>query len=162
MRNPWSYKHGGYMGRKATPEYAAFRNARTRCNNPKAPNYAYYGARGIEFRFNSFQQFFEELGPRPSKDHSIERINNDGHYEPGNVRWATRIEQHNNVRTNRRITINGQTQTLAEWIRQSDLHESTIMYRLRLGWCDRCVFTLPARPGRKQQCLCLKDFGENG
>ena len=64
---------------------------------PKAINYANYGGRGIKFLFTSFEQFFAELGPRP-KGKSVDRINNDGHYEPGNVQWATRSEQRKNQR----------------------------------------------------------------
>lgn len=74
-------------------------NARTRCTNPSDPEqWKNYGGRGIEFRFTSFEQFFASVGPRPTPKHTLDRIDNDGHYEPGNVRWATRKEQQANKR----------------------------------------------------------------
>src|SRR5258708_1547249 len=85
-----TFKHG--MSR--TPEYTAWDNARNRCStNPKVRYWKDYGGRGIKFLFTNFEQFFKELGPRPSPEHSVDRIENDGHYEPGNVRWATPKEQ---------------------------------------------------------------------
>jgi len=92
-------KTHGYTG---TPEYNAYWGAKKRCDSKYKKNYPTddYAARGIEFRFASFQEFFEALGPRPSEDYSVDRIDNDGHYEPGNVRWATRLEQARNRRCN--------------------------------------------------------------
>lgn len=85
-------------GLSRTIEYRTYEGAKQRCVNPNAPSFENYGGRGIEFRFTSFEQFFSELGNRPSPQHSVDRINNDGHYEPGNVRWATRAEQMANSR----------------------------------------------------------------
>lgn len=85
-------------GMTGTSEYAAYRSARTRCHNPNAHGYMEYGGRGIEFKFSSFEEFFTELGARPSPTHSVDRIENDGNYEPGNVRWATKREQLQNRR----------------------------------------------------------------
>jgi len=78
--------------RQYKAELAIFYSAKGRCSS----NHPRYGGRGIEFRFKSFAEFFAELGPRPSPEHSIDRLDNDGHYEPGNVRWATRKEQARN------------------------------------------------------------------
>jgi len=75
--------------------YAIFRNAKDRCQNPHAKSYSYYGGRGVEFRFENFAQFYKEVGPRP-EGHSLDRIDNNGHYEPGNVRWASAKVQANN------------------------------------------------------------------
>jgi hypothetical protein len=80
-------------GLSTSVEYVTFRGAMNRCSNPKIKNYAEYGGRGIKFLFTSFEQFLAEVGPKPSPRHSIDRINNDGNYEPGNIRWATRQEQ---------------------------------------------------------------------
>jgi hypothetical protein len=79
------------------PELQAFRDARKRCTNPNVKAYKGYGARGIRFLFTSFEQFFEHIGPRPA-GMSLDRIDNDGNYEPGNVRWATKAEQRANQR----------------------------------------------------------------
>ncbi len=81
--------------RERHPEKAAYFQARQRCRRPLPQNRTWwnYGGRGIEFRFESFEQFYAVLGPRPSPTHSVDRIDVEGHYEPGNVRWATRSEQ---------------------------------------------------------------------
>lgn len=78
-------------------EYKAYRDAKGRCRNPKHDEWERYGGRGIKFLFLSFSQFYQELGKRPN-GLTLDRINNDGHYEPGNVRWASRKEQSNNQR----------------------------------------------------------------
>jgi hypothetical protein len=81
-----------------TPEYQAYTDAKYRCTNPRGSHWEDYGGRGIKFLFISFEQFLTELGQRPSPKHSLDRKNNDGNYEPGNVRWATKSEQECNKR----------------------------------------------------------------
>lgn len=92
-------KHG--LSRE--PEHNVWSGMIHRCHNPDSKDYKNYGGRGIvvcdEWR-SSFQAFIEHIGRRPSDKHSIDRIDNDGNYEPGNVHWATRIEQNNNKRNN--------------------------------------------------------------
>ena len=84
---------------------SAYHGAKQRCTNPNHDSWKYYGGRGIEFRFTSFKQFLWDIGgPTPSPDHTLDRIDNDGHYEPGNVRWATRSVQAGNKRHNYRGT----------------------------------------------------------
>jgi hypothetical protein len=94
--NKSGFVHGGYH----SPEYTSYHAAKKRCTNLNAKQYADYGGRGIEFRFQSFEEFFAEIGPRPEPKfaYSLERINNDGHYEKGNVRWATKTQQARNRR----------------------------------------------------------------
>lgn len=92
-------------GRTSSPEYQSFKDARKRCNDPKNKDYRYYGGRGIQFRFTSFEEFFIELGERPSPKHTLDRIETNGHYEPGNVRWATRTVQNANRRIYRRKVV---------------------------------------------------------
>jgi hypothetical protein len=155
--NP-NFKHG--LSR--TPEDRAFVNAKFRCRNPNAPNYAYYGGRGIEFRFKSIQDLIDDIGRRPSPDHQLDRIDNDGHYEAGNVRWATREEQQNNVRRNRPIELDGVTMNVKQWSKHLGVRMGTLMHRTRQGWCDRCILTKPLKPGVKQSCQCTKDLtGKN-
>ena len=89
-----SITHGMY----GSSEYRSYFNARCRCNKVDDIMYESYGGRGIMFLFNSFEEFYKELGPKPSPFHQIDRINNDGNYEPGNVRWVTRKENCNNRR----------------------------------------------------------------
>jgi hypothetical protein len=89
-------KHG-HATQGCSPEYRAFLNAKYRCQNTNDKSYPHYGGRGIRFLFTSFLQFYAELGPRP-KDKTLDRVNNNGHYKPGNVRWATSRQQNNNQR----------------------------------------------------------------
>lgn len=86
-------------GASKSPEYSAFHSAKRRCTNKNYNRWADYGGRGIQFRFKSFREFFATVGPKPGPQYSIDRYpNNDGHYEPGNVRWATREQQQANRR----------------------------------------------------------------
>lgn len=84
-------------GMKGTPEYVAYHDAKNRCLETTHRAYKDYGGRGIKFLFTSFEQFLAEIGPRPPGK-SLDRKNNNGNYEPGNVRWATAVEQRNNRR----------------------------------------------------------------
>jgi hypothetical protein len=94
--------HGGHEvhtkhAMHGTPEYMAYHSAKARCTRPELRCWLNYGGRGIKFLFESFEQFYAELGPRPAGK-TLDRRDNDGHYEPGNVRWATRSEQEKNKR----------------------------------------------------------------
>ncbi len=89
-------------GKFRTAEYRSYINAKGRCTNPNNTNYPNYGGRGIEFRFSNFEEFLNDIGPKPTPKHSVDRTNVDGHYEPGNVRWATAKEQANNRQANAR------------------------------------------------------------
>jgi hypothetical protein len=92
--HPPPYGHGHTSNGTRSITYKSYESAKDRCNNPNAISYKYYGERGIEFRFESFQAFLAEVGERPSKEYSLDRYpDNNGHYEPGNVRWATRKQQ---------------------------------------------------------------------
>ena len=93
VRNKQNAKHR----MSDSPEFMTFCNAKYRCNNPHAPNYPHYGGRGIEFRFQNFKEFYTHVGPRPF-GMSLDRIDVNGHYELGNVRWATVSEQIANPR----------------------------------------------------------------
>jgi hypothetical protein len=136
-----STKHGASHSK----EYQIFNAARQRCENPKHIGYPNYGSRGIEFRFASFEEFFADLGPRPSDRHSIDRIDNDGHYEPGNVRWSLKETQAKNNRANQRITFNGRTETITDWAKAVDIPASTLYARIRNGWCEPCALTVKHR-----------------
>lgn len=89
---------GRTHGLSDLPEYAIYMAAKMRCTNPNDKDYSDYGGRGIHFRFKSFAKFFDEVGFRPSATHLLDRINNDGDYKAGNVRWATPAESAANRR----------------------------------------------------------------
>ena len=93
-------KHGARTGGKFPPEYCAWHDAKQHCTNPNNSHYKYYGERGIKFLFISFQQFLLEVGPKP-KGYVLDRIDNEGNYEPGNVRWVTRSMSNRNRRGER-------------------------------------------------------------
>jgi hypothetical protein len=136
------FVHGG----KGTDEYLIWKGMRQRCLNPRNPNFRSYGGRGITIceRWQaSFAAFLADMGPRPSPQHSIDRVNNDGNYEPGNCRWALRVQQLNNHRRSHRITFNGETHTVAEWARLVNIPVNHLAARLgRLGWSpDRALIT---------------------
>jgi hypothetical protein len=93
--------HGHAKRGKRSPEYTSWKGMKERCFNPNRPKWKHYGARGIRVCpewVSSFDAFYSHVGPRPSPKHSIDRIDVDGHYEPGNVRWATSSEQIRNRR----------------------------------------------------------------
>jgi hypothetical protein len=90
-------RQGEQHGMTDSPEWNSFQAAKSRCTRPNVINYATYGGRGIEFRFKSFEEFYTELGPRP-EGLTLDRIDPNGHYEVGNVRWATDREQAQNKR----------------------------------------------------------------
>ena len=116
------------------PEYMCWSSMKQRCQNPKATVYKFYGARGITVceRWMLFDDFLADMGPRPAGT-TLDRIDSNGNYEPGNCRWANHIEQHNNTRRNRTITIGGRTQTIAQWAREAGLKRNTLRYRLEIG-----------------------------
>lgn len=138
-------------GQAQPPEYSAWAQMLQRCENKGNPSYCNYGGRGISVcdRWRSFSQFLADVGARPSAKHSIDRINNDGNYEPGNVRWATRSEQNRNHRRLRMLTLNGETHCVVEWAERTGLPERTIRSRLQLGWSALdALTTAVARTGR--------------
>jgi len=119
-----------------SPEYRTWTDIQTRCHNPNSTSYQNYGGRGIHVCSGwreSFESFLSSMGARPSKNHSIDRIDNNRGYEPENCRWATMTEQANNKRNNRLATINGETKTAAQWARENDLSVATVWRRLEDG-----------------------------
>lgn len=98
-------KHGFAVRLDRPTEYNIWKNMKKRCKNPKTKAYKDYGGRGIKVAQEwdkSFVAFYNHVGPRPSKAHSLDRIDNNGNYEPGNVRWATADQQANNKRNSKK------------------------------------------------------------
>lgn len=119
-----------------TAEYICWEGIKARCHRGADPDYSRYGGRGVivcaRWR-NDFAAFLADMGPRPSPNHSIDRIDNDGNYEPGNCQWATRIQQLENRHCTIWLTAFGKTLSLREWCRNTGLHDSCVRTRLARG-----------------------------
>lgn len=123
-------------GRHGTPEYEAWHSMLQRCQNPAAQNYRQYGGRGIGVfeEWQDFDAFFRYVGLRPSQHHSLDRYpDNDGNYEPGNVRWATGSEQQRNRRNNYLVTAFGRTEPLVCFV-ENERHFNLARSRIARGW----------------------------
>lgn len=137
------------QGEQQTPEYQAWHSMKRRCFIASLPNYKNYGGRGItvcEEWCLSFTAFLTHVGRRPSPRHSLDRIDVNGNYEPGNVRWATQIEQHSNRRDNRFLTLGDTTKTVAEWARTLGCTPPAIRYRIQSGQSVEQALTSPFNP----------------
>ena len=135
-------------GQSYGPEYQAWRSMISRCRNPSHQSYSRYGARGIvvceEWQSN-FQKFFDHVGKRPSPQHSIDRIDNAGNYEPGNVHWATAKEQGRNRSDNRMLEFMGETRSVAEWAERFGLPYRVLYSRIWWGWEIERALVTPIR-----------------
>lgn len=117
-------------------EYRIWHHVKRRCHDPKNDRYSIYGGRGITMcaRWReSFKAFLEDVGPRPSPLHTIDRLDVNGNYEPGNVRWATLEEQANNKRNSIHLAYGGKTMTLAQWSRETGIPKHIILKRYHSG-----------------------------
>ena len=124
-------------GKSRTKIYSSWLHMIRRCRDPKDYSYRLYGARGIEVKFRDFAEFYREVGDPPSSLHTIDRIDNGGHYEPGNVRWATRVEQIHNrgpMPGSRMLKMDGREMSLANWARELGMSRQTLWARLKKGW----------------------------
>lgn len=125
-------------GESKSPTYLSWVGMRRRCIREDRPHWGDYGGRGIRIcdRWESYENFVADMGERPAGC-TLDRIDNDGDYEPSNCRWATPSEQSRNRRSNRPITVDGETRTIVEWSELSGVHRSTIWRRLKRGWAPR-------------------------
>lgn len=140
-----SYKHGHGRTNALSPTYQSYTQMLTRCRNPNRNNWQNYGGRGItvcqEWQ-NSFESFLKDMGERPSLQHSIDRIDVNGNYEPSNCRWANKKDQGRNKRTNHLVEWNGKTQTLIEWAEELKINKTTLSARINTyGWTIEKAFT---------------------
>lgn len=130
-------------GLSRVPAYKVWHSMRDRCNNQAHRQYKNYGARGIKVckRWEDFTMFFADMGNPPDK-RFIDRIDNNGDYEPSNCRWATALEQQNNKRNNWLLTINGKTMTVAQWARELGIKPKPVYKRLKAGWTPELALGL--------------------
>lgn len=129
------------------PMKHTYMGIKKRCYSVNAPCYPRYGGRGIKMCgrwLASFKDFCDDMGPKPSKNHSVDRIDNDGPYSPENCRWATRNEQQHNRGDNRRITSpEGVNKMLIEWCKIYNIKFYTVIYRIDSGWDEWEALTTP-------------------
>ncbi len=120
-----------------TSEHIAWLNMKARCSNPSRPDYERYGGRDIKVCdrwLKSFENFYKDMGPRPSKGMSLDRINNNGNYEPENCKWSDAVDQTNNMRNNLFLTFQGVTLSVSDWSWRTGLNYYTIRWRMSKGW----------------------------
>jgi len=121
-----------------------------RCGNRRCAAWKYYGGRGIivcEKWNNDFAAFFKDMGEcLPGL--TLDRIDSDGNYEPGNCRWATRKQQRLNRKDNHYVSVDGKTMTVSEWSEKTGIKDGTIRTRLKLGWNDKRAVSEPTERGR--------------
>lgn len=124
-------------------EWSSWHHAKQRCTNSSQDSYHRYGGRGIKMCdrwMNSFDNFLKDMGPRPPGT-SLDRKNNSKDYEPGNCRWATREEQHNNTRRNVFLDFNGRRMTVSQWARFLKIPAQCLFNRLGYGWSVKKALT---------------------
>lgn len=124
-------------GKAETRAYSIWGGMKVRCYTETNHTFAQYGGRGIKVCdrwLSNFEAFLADMGEPPSRRHTLDRIDNDGDYEPDNCRWATKRQQANNRRSSRSITALGTTRTLAEWSRVTGVPHNTIWNRINVGW----------------------------
>lgn len=130
-------------GMSTTTEYASWDSMLKRCLDTSHDHYYLYGGRGITVceRWMQFENFFVDMGTKPSSTHTIDRIDNDGNYEPGNCRWATKKEQARNRRNSRVVQFNGQTMCVADWSDVTGIPAYALHRRFIAGWTAERALT---------------------
>lgn len=134
-----------------TPEWMAWMAMIDRCRRETHPAFHNYGGRGIKVCDEwllSFDAFLLHVGRRPSNNHSLDRIDNNGHYEPGNVRWATKREQGRNTRHTRVLECRGRKQSVTAWAEEMGISKGLICGRLKMGWSVEAAIETPVNKTR--------------
>jgi len=133
-------------GMTATPEHSSWASMKGRCYNKNDHAWSRYGGRGISIYpawRSDFSAFYKHIGPRPTPEHSVDRIDNDGNYEPGNVRWATPRQQACNRRNSIYIEVNGELAVVSRMARKYGVPVQLVYKRLRRGWCGDDAILVP-------------------
>ena len=138
-------KHGESRRGKRTLTYNSWSSLRDRCNNKNSKDNKTYIERGIKVckRWNKYENFLKDMGKRPSKEYSIDRIDNNKGYFKENCKWSTFTEQMNNTTRTHWIEYRGQKQSLAEWCKELDMNYSTVATRMHRGWTEERALTTP-------------------
>ncbi len=155
--NKRNTKHGFASTVNRFPEYYVWKQMIRRCTAKSADSYERYGGRGIAVckRWMKFSNFLDDMGRRPSDQHSIERKNNNKNYDPANCVWGTIRSQNSNKRSTIILTAFGKSQPLAFWSEESGIARCTIYQRVRHGWPHAKAVSLKTtrtKPKRKKPC----------
>src|SRR3990167_6267407 len=148
-------KLGFLTGRKTTPViYSTWTAMRHRCQSKKCKEYKNYGGRGIEIceRWNKFEHFYADMGDKP-KGMTLERKNNNLGYSPDNCKWATRMEQANNMRKTKLLEFNGERLSVSAWARRLGISRKTVHARIQLGYPDNMVLDAGADYRIGNKCI---------
>lgn len=141
---PFGNKNHFIHGLRKHPLYGVWANMKTRCENPNDKHYSRWGGRGIRVceEWHDFKRFYDwAISNGYSEGLTIDRIDNNGNYEPSNCRWVTVLEQNQNKRNVILLTHNGETKTCAEWSRMFGLSKNTVYSRFHKGWTvEQCLF----------------------
>jgi len=143
-----SLRGHGY-GSSSNPTYSKYQAMKQRCSNPNHVSYSDYGAKGTKVcdRWTKFENFLSDMGECPSKDATIDRIENSKGYEPGNVQWLSKSMQARNTSRNRPTTINGVTYpTLIEACEANEVNVRMVIGRLSRGWSEERAVLQPKHP----------------
>lgn len=135
-------------GLSGVPEFIVWKGMKQRCDGVNGKSFQRYGGRGIRYcpEWTDFGAFYADMGPRPSREHSLERLDNDGNYEPGNCEWATRSEQRNNTSQGLAImTLGDRSQSMKKWADELGANYSALRKRRQQGWSDYEALTRPYR-----------------
>jgi hypothetical protein len=145
LHKKWLTKKNTSHGMSGSPEYRVWCGMRYRCYSPTNFDYPNYGGRGIRVcdRWLDFLNFLSDMGHRPSNTHSLDRIDGNGHYEPGNCRWATSKEQRNNIPSQMRAV--GPYKTVSDAAKDTGLNPDTLYSRLNSGWPHDLALSTKAR-----------------
>lgn len=160
MKKIWIGETSRRHGKTKTSEYQSWTCMKRRGSKkyPFAHNYADRGITICDRWRNSFEDFLSDMGPKPTPKHTLDRINTDGNYEPGNCRWATMKEQCNNKRDSMVYTHNSETKSLLDWCEQMKIPPGTVYARIHMGWDVIRAFTTPRlRPHFKRTTVKTDD-----
>ena len=141
-------RHGHATAKNETRTYESWQGMKRRCDNPRRPDYPYYGGRGISYckRWSDFAKFLADMG-ECTKGLTLDRIKVNGNYHPANCRWATRQQQSENTRAVRLISFNGKKQSITAWERELGFCKVGLTMRLKRGWSVKRALLTPPRKG---------------
>lgn len=145
-----NYRHG-HSGTRKHSAYSSWLAMKKRCYSKSHVAYDRYGGKGIVVCTRwlgepGFRNFLEDMGERPSQFHTLDRINNDGNYEPGNCRWSTKSEQAYNRKPKILLSAFGESLTIQKWSERFGVTPNAIHYRIRKGWDIERAVTLRNKP----------------